>query len=126
MKQPQKFICNRIIDKTCKHTTDCCQHRIPHVMEEGMTCVDESHGCRFAPEDDAICVKYPVEVVTVEDPVRVEPALKPVECVPPVEPVAATTAPPATEQPVEIVAPEPTPEPQSIPDRRYKGGKRRA
>ena len=48
MKQEPKFICNRIADKTCTHTTACCAHRIPHVIEEGMTCTKHPHECRFS------------------------------------------------------------------------------
>ena len=99
-----KFICNRIADKTCTHTTNCCAHRIPHVLEEGMTCTGKEHECRFAPEKKALCVPYP-PVEPVEEPgiseleksivatisagnsIPAMPVQKMVEYIPPSEPV---------------------------------------
>lgn len=98
MNPEPKFICNRIADKTCMQTSNCCPHRIPHRMEENMACSSESHECRFAPGNECICIPHfkqeiegefiPLEEaakmlnIPVSDPSMV-PKQQPVEIIPP-------------------------------------------
>ena len=58
---PERVICNRIVDKTCKETAKCCMHRTLHIP--GDTCSTEN--CRFAPEGIARCVPEGTEPTSV-------------------------------------------------------------
>jgi hypothetical protein len=111
MKPEPKFICNRIADKTCTHTTACCAHRIPHVIEEGMTCTKPPHECRFSPDGRAECVPWPVSVqapvpaaVPKQQPVIILPPSPAAQTIEIPVPPAAQTVPPPSEQPEEAPA----------------------
>jgi hypothetical protein len=84
---PEKVICNRILDESCKQTANCCLHCKPH--EIGDTCT--TINCRFAPDGIAGCV--PLDQMPL---VPAVPEQKP------------------QQQPVTILSPEPVEETQIL------------